>query len=922
MDTTLQLRVITAIQDKITAPLKKMVGASTETARAMQELRTRLKGLEDTQRQVGKFRDLSKGLVNTRSELQAAQERIRGLANAMNAAGPPTRQMRQEFDRAVASAGRLKGQAAQQAQQLQGMRDRLTAAGVSAGNLAQHERDLRSGIIATNAAMSRQVAQMETLTARQKAMTAARDKLHAAQGTAANMAIAGYAARGAGMHALHGVEGSVEQSKEFEREGNRIKALGLGDHATEDAVKYARAMKQYGTSTTDNVLLMRDALSIFADEHHAQMVMPTLGKMKFANEALYGGEEAKANEEAFMNMLKVIELRGGTKDQASFEREANMVQKVLSATGGRVGGDQWRDFIQRGGVAAKQMRNDAFYYQMEPLIQEMGGHAVGTGLMSAYSNLYQGKTTVRAVTELMKYGLVDPKMVEYTKIGTVKRIAPGALVKGELFKASPLEWVEQVLLPKLAAKGVTDPGAINDAISSMITNRTGANLFTTMVMQAQQIHKNERLNHGAADIDQVVALGQNSTQGREVETLARLRDLQLELGEKVSPLYNRALRITASATAKVTKFMQEHSTVATVLVSVFAVLAGLLVAGGSLTIGLAAILGPLAIVRFSMTALGLQGGIAGRALGLLAGGFRLAGGAILFVGRALLLNPIGIAVTAIAVAAGLMYEYWTPIKAFFVDLWAKIGATFDSAVDVVSGAAQRIWDGAKAIFDSMWTSITGVFNGGVTSIGYVLMNWNPLQLLYDVITGALATLGIQLPAKFTELGTMLMTGLINGITGMASAVKDSIVGMGDDVVSWFKEKLGIHSPSRVFIGLGEFVSEGAAIGIARQQPMAVDAARALAGAIAVSGAIAAPGALSIDGAGGSQPLRFDTRPPLASAATATSQPIIIQGDTISIQVAAGPGMDVGDLAREIERVLDQRERAKAARIRSQLTDQA
>jgi hypothetical protein len=735
------------------------------------------------------------------------------------------------------------------------------------------------------------------------------------------MAIAGYAARATGMHVLHGLDGTIDQSKKFEGEANRIKALGLGDQATEDAAKYARAMKQYGTSTTDNVLLMRDALSIFADEHHAQMVMPTLAKMKFANEALYGGEEAHANEEAFMNMLKVIELRGGTSSQAKFEHEANMVQKVLAATGGRVGGDQWREFIGRGGVAAKQLRDDAFYYQMEPLIQEMGGGQVGNGLMSAYSNLYQGKTTVRAVNELMKYGLVDPRMVEYTKIGTVKRVAPGALAGGELFKASPLEWVEQVLLPKLAAKGVTDPGAINDVISSIITNRTGANLFTTMVMQAQQIHKNERLNKGAADIDQSVDLGKNMTQGREIEALAQLRDLQLELGEKVSPLYNAALAATAKATQTVTEFMREHSTTATVLVTGLTVLAGLMAAGGTLTVALAAVLGPLAVVRFGLTTLGVQGTIGARVLGLLAGGFRLAGSALLFIGRSLLLTPIGATITAIAVAAGLIYTYWEPIKAFFGELWSTIVSTFENAVAAVSGAAQRMWDGAGAVFSSMWTSFTGIFNGGVTGLGTILTTWNPLQLLYDVISGALGMLGVEMPAKFTEFGTMLMSGLINGITSMGGAVRDAVVGMGDDVVTWFKDKLGIRSPSRVFVGLGEFVSQGAAIGIERQQSVAVEAARALAGAIALGGAIASPAVLAgTPGAADTAPLRFDTRPPLS--ATASAPQIVVQGDTISIPITLAPGADQDSLIRAIEQVLDQRERRKAARLRSMLTDEA
>ncbi|MFP3675093.1 hypothetical protein SB724_19965, partial [Bacillus sp. SIMBA_031] len=90
-------------------------------------------------------------------------------------------------------------------------------------------------------------------------------------------------------------------------------------------------------------------------------------------------------------------------------REANMVQKVITATGARVGGDQWQEFIKTGGTAAKLMRSDAFYYQMEPLIQEMGGDTVGSAVMSGYQNLIEGRTTVRATRKLMSLGLLDKK---------------------------------------------------------------------------------------------------------------------------------------------------------------------------------------------------------------------------------------------------------------------------------------------------------------------------------------------------------------------------------------------------------------------------------------------------------------------------------------------------------------------------------
>ncbi|MFW2402808.1 hypothetical protein ACN4GL_32505, partial [Burkholderia pseudomallei] len=530
-----------------------------------------------------------------------------GLATALRAADQPSRQMIADFEKAKQSAARLSIEHEKQSARVRELRAQLASTGINTRQLAEHERTLRSNIAQTTATMQAQTRQLEAMAEREKKLGAARGKMQALQGVAGGMAIGGYAARSTGAHALGDLREALDETKKIQNERARITALGLGDQATKDAEKYVRSMKMMGVSTSDNMTLMRDALSIFADEHHAQMVMPTLAKMKFANEAMFGAEDAHANEEKFMNMLKVIELRGGTKDEATFRNEANMVQKVLSATGGRVGGDEWRNFIQTGGVAAKQMRQDAFYYQMEPLIQEMGGHQVGTGLMSAYSNVYQGKTTVRAAQEMMKLGLLDKTNVEYNKIGMIKRIKPGALLGGDLFKASPLEWLEKVLLPQMAKKGVTDPDKVKDMISTIFTNRTAANLFSTMYMQSQQIHKNEKLNKGAYGIDEMHDLASKQTPGKELDAHAKLRDLLNEIGERIAPMYNAALDKTRELADRLLTTIQAHPQATKVVVALAGGFAALLAVLGTFTIVLAGVLGPLAVVRFSMATLGIQG---------------------------------------------------------------------------------------------------------------------------------------------------------------------------------------------------------------------------------------------------------------------------------------------------------------------------
>ena len=46
----------------------------------------------------------------------------------------------------------------------------------------------------------------------------------------------------------------------------------------------------------------------------------------------------------------------------------------------------------------------------------------------------------------------------------------------------------------------------------------------------------------------------------------------------------------------------------------------------------------------------------------------LAGKAVLFLGRALLMNPIGLLVTGVAVAGYLIYKHWGAISKFFTEL--------------------------------------------------------------------------------------------------------------------------------------------------------------------------------------------------------------------------------------------------------------
>lgn len=176
-------------------------------------------------------------------------------------------------------------------------------------------------------------------------------------------------------------------------------------------------------------------------------------------------------------------------------------------------------------------------------------------------------------------------------------------------------------------------------------------------------------------------------------------------------------------------------------------------------------------------------------------GIMVAGRAVLWIGRALLMNPIGLAITAVAAAAYLIYRNWGAVSGWFKERWADIKVAF---------------------------------SGGIVGIGKLLINWSPVGLLYKAFAAALKYLGIDLPAQFTEFGGHLVDGLVNGIKNKWEALKSTVSEMGDSVSGWFAEKLGIQSPSRVFMGFGDNIAQGAAIGLQRTTPLAALAGQRLA----------------------------------------------------------------------------------------------
>jgi len=144
------------------------------------------------------------------------------------------------------------------------------------------------------------------------------------------------------------------------------------------------------------------------------------------------------------------------------------------------------------------------------------------------------------------------------------------------------------------------------------------------------------------------------------------------------------------------------------------------------------------------------------------------------------------------------------------------------------------------------------------------------------------------------------------------------------VGQWFKETLGIASPSRVFMEYGGWVSEGAALGIQKGQGLAAAAAVGLAGVTAAPMAAAGTDALAA-----AQAMPITAPAPLMApsgsalgrgTAAGAGAPMAAPSGPISITIHAAPGMDPKDIARAVAAELDKRDRANKSRVLSQLSD--
>jgi hypothetical protein len=231
------------------------------------------------------------------------------------------------------------------------------------------------------------------------------------------------------------------------------------------------------------------------------------------------------------------------------------------------------------------------------------------------------------------------------------------------------------------------------------------------------------------------------------------------------------------------------------------------------------------------------------------------------------------------------------------------------AITAIAAGAYLIyknWDTIGPYFSGLWQELKAGFSGGLGGMATTILNFSPIGLFYRAFAGVMGYFGVDMPAKFSEFGGMLISGLVNGITNAMGSVKTAITGAGDSTIGWFKEKLGIHSPSRVFAQLGGYTMAGLSQGIENGQGGPLTAVANLGKQLVTAGA------LSI-GIGSGGAIAMDSSAPLTANNATAAAPI-------TINVYSAPGQDAAAIGREVQRQLAAAQQQQQARQRGRLGD--
>lgn len=508
-----------------------------------------------------------------------------------------------------------------------------------------------------------------------------------------------------GLFGLSLIEKTIPAARDYAHQIQQMNVAGMKQVEIAKAVKAAwGAASEVPTSgATENLKAIRELRMVFGDTQHAITNMPTVQKLQAILQNTSNGHGGNLADQAY-TVAKALEMRGATLSPQMFNQQSDMMTKAVIASGGKVTPQDFLNNIIYGRRAAYGWDNTFTYSILPTLIQEMkgggsgGARGPGNALMSAYAAVVGGVVPQKSLKVWSDLGLIDRSKVEWTKAGEMKGVRPGGITGADIFQANPYAWAQQVLVPAMQRKGITDPAQIRQTMQYLFPNRT-ASIMDQMVTQAWKFQRDQRLINGAQGLSAYATLAKRDPFMAQQAMEAQWTNVKTQLGLVVLPmLIQGTIKLTAGLTA-LSNAMQKHPTLTKALVGGFVALSAAMAFGGTVIL-LSAAFGAISLAM-PVVAAGVSGLVAvlGGALG-------------------------AISLPIIATVAGI----------------AAVGAALWQVV--------KHWDTTKGVVDNIKTEL-GMFFGWIGSKVQWLLSWLPVGMRPATAADVAVAAGNPLSSKLT-----------------------------------------------------------------------------------------------------------------------------------------------------------------------------
>ncbi|WP_260250456.1 phage tail tape measure protein [Morganella morganii] len=755
MSRNLRLQVVLNAVDKLTRPFRSAQESNKRLAGAVRQSRDALKDLNRQAGQIDGFRKTKQQLTETQQAYQVATQRAAALAREMNASGNPTRQQAEALKRAQREAGQLKNRFEQLQRSTQQQRTALQANGISTTQLGQAQRRLNSDIARTTQQLQRQEQQLRRSAEQERRMAAAKGSYQKTMDVRNKMAGTGAAAMATGGAALYAGKKFMAPGYEFETGMSKVQALTRLDKNSEEYKALREQARQLGATTafTANEVAQGQSFYAMAGFKPEQIQNAMKGTLSMS---LAGDIDLATTADIGSNILTGFKLNSDEMNRvsdtlvATFTRSntnLNMLgdtMKYVAPVASGLGVD-----LETAAVAAGKLGDAGIQ-----------GSMAGTSLRSILGRLAEPPKQAADALEELNIKTRDAK-------GNLRGLPE---ILADLDKKTKKMGTAQ-------RAGYFKHIAGEEAFSalSVLTDQAGSGELQKMIAEVKA---------AKGEAQKVADTMTDNLDGDLKNLTSAWEDVGIQIfGGVDSPLRDIAKSIT-EIISKVGDWAKRNPELANTLTKIALALGVILAVGGAIVLMLAAMLGPIAMLKLSMSVLGIKG--AG-AFGLLAKGLKAVGMALFGVGKALLTNPLFLAAAVIAGLAYVIYKNWDTVAAFVKNMWAGTVRIFSSACDSISAYFSDMWTSINNACSDAWKWISNIISRAWEGIKNYFLNYTLVGLIYKNWDGIKKYMSDLWETVKTTIKTK-WDQIITDIQNLPATMKQAASDMIDSVINGINEK--------------------------------------------------------------------------------------------------------------------------------------